>query len=59
MISDRGRSVDCDGLSTTCLALGVDRGLELIKDMDGVEAIFVDSEGGIILSDESIPFEKY
>ena len=47
------------GLSTTCLALGVDRGLELIKDMDGVEAIFVDSEGGIILSDESIPFEKY
>ena len=59
VISDRGRSVDCDGLSTTCLALGVDRGLELIKDMDGVEAIFVDSEGGIILSDESIPFEKY
>ena len=34
-------------------------GYELIKDMDGVEAIFVDSEGGIILSDESIPFEKY
>ncbi len=57
IISDRGNSADCDGLSTTCLALGVEKGLELIQSMEGFEAIFVDTEGNVKLSSEEIAFE--
>lgn len=34
-------SADGDGLSTTCLALGLDKGSALIESLDGVKAIFV------------------
>lgn len=34
-------SVDGDALSTACFALGLDRGLELIETLDGIEAVFV------------------
>ena len=50
--------MDCDGLSTICLILGVDKGLEFIESMDGVEAIFVDSEGEIHLSSGLEGFEE-
>ena len=39
ILSDK--SVDGDGLSTTCFALGLEKGLELINSMDGVEALFI------------------
>lgn len=34
-------SVDGDGLSTTCYALGLEKGMELIKSLDGIEAVFI------------------
>lgn len=34
-------SVDGDGLSTACFALGLDRGMELIDSMEGVYGIFI------------------
>ena len=34
-------SVDGDGLSTTCFALGLEKGTELIRSLDGIEAIFI------------------
>ena len=40
IISDK--SVDGDGLSTTCFVLGLDKGMELINSIDGVEAVFID-----------------
>lgn len=39
IISDR--SVDGDALSTTCFALGLEKGMELIESMEGVEAVFI------------------
>ena len=50
IISDRGKSADCDGLSTTCLALGMEKGMELVKSLDGFEAVFVDTEGNVVHS---------
>ncbi len=58
IVSSAGRSVDCDGLSTICLILGVEKGLEFIESMDNVEAIFVDSEGDIHLSSGLEGFEE-
>lgn len=36
------RSVDGDGLSTTCFSLGLEKGMELIDSLDGVYACFID-----------------
>ncbi|MBR5230469.1 MAG: FAD:protein FMN transferase [Firmicutes bacterium] len=57
IISDRGNSAECDGLSTTCLALGMEKGLELIREMDGFEGIFVATDGAIEMTGENIGFE--
>lgn len=35
-------SMDGDALSTTCFALGMEKGMELIESLDGIEAMFVD-----------------
>ena len=48
-------SVDGDGLSTTCFALGLTDALKLINSMDDVYAMFIDSNGKIVYSDG---FEK-
>lgn len=37
-------SVDGDALSTSCYALGLDEGSELIKQLDGVEAYFITND---------------
>lgn len=37
-------SADGDGLSTTCFALGLDKGSALIESLDGVKAIFVTND---------------
>lgn len=34
-------SVDGDGLSTTCFALGLDKGMELINRLENTEAVFI------------------
>ena len=47
IVADKGCAVDADGLSTTCLALGVEKGIDLIMDLDGVEAVFVDGDGSL------------
>ena len=63
VIADSGHSVDCDGLSTACLALGTEKGTELIRELDSsgvygpLEAIFVDVEGNITYSNENTAFK--
>lgn len=59
IIADKGHSVDGDGLSTSCLALGRKKAISLIQSIDGVEAVIVDSSGSIYMSDDDMPFEKY
>ncbi len=34
-------SADGDALSTSCFVLGLDRGMELIESLDGIEALFI------------------
>lgn len=47
LIADKGCSADIDALSTTCLILGADEGMKLIEGQDGIEAVFVLSDGDI------------
>lgn len=51
-----GKSIDGDGLSTTCFVLGLKKGMELINKTDGVEAMFISSDEKIHYSDR---FEEY
>lgn len=51
------QSVDGDALSTACYTLGLEKGMDLIRKLDGVEAIFVTSDGDIFESSENINFE--
>jgi len=57
IIGDRGTSASCDGLSTTCLALGKEKAKQLIESMENIGGILVDASGDItvINADE---FEK-
>lgn len=50
------RSVDGDALSTTCFVLGLERGLELIESLDGIEAAFVTDDYALYFSSG---FEDY
>ena len=43
----RGHSMDIDALSTICLIFGADEGMKLIESMDGIEGVFVLSDGSI------------
>ena len=43
IISHESYIGDC--LSTTCFVLGVDKGMELIESLDGIEAIFMLNDG--------------
>jgi len=54
------KSVDGDGLSTTCFSLGLDRGMELINSLDGVYACFIDEDYNVYYSDgmEDFMLEK-
>ena len=44
-----------DGLSTTVFVLGVERGMQLVSRLPGVEAVVVDDEGRIFYSDGLAP----
>lgn len=58
IIAEKGMGADADGLSTTCLALGMEKGLALIRSLDGVEAVFVDVDGNVKLSDDAMELER-
>lgn len=45
-------SVDGDALSTTCYALGLEKGMEFIETLDGVEVIFVTDDGALHYTDK-------
>ena len=47
LIADKGYSADIDALSTICLILGADDGIKLIEKQDGMEGVFVLSDGSI------------
>lgn len=51
------KSADADALSTSCFVLGIDKGLELIESLDGIEAVFVTEDGNITTTSNST-FEK-
>ena len=57
LIADKGRSADIDALSTTCLIKGADEGKKFIGGLDGIEAVFVLSDGSITTTDGA-GFEK-
>lgn len=44
-------SIQGDALSTTLFLLGVEKGLEFINEQEGVEAVFIDKERGVHLSE--------
>jgi len=47
LVADKGRSGDIDALSTICLIKGADEAMEFIDSLDGIEGIFVLSDGDI------------
>jgi thiamine biosynthesis lipoprotein len=57
LIADKGRSADIDALSTTCLIKGSKEGKKFIEGLDGIEAVFVLSDGSILTTDGA-GFEK-
>ena len=59
IIADKGCGADADGISTACLVLGMEKGMEWVQSLDGVEAVFVDTEGNVQISDSSIRFQQY
>lgn len=55
------QSVDGDGLSTTCFALGLEQGMALIESLPDTEAIFITSDGELHTSSgigTIIPFQN-
>ena len=47
LIADKGRSADIDALSTICLIKGAEAGKALIEKTEGVEGVFIKSDGSI------------
>lgn len=45
------KSIDADGLSTTVFALGLEKGAELIENLDGIDAIFVDKDKNVYITE--------
>ena len=45
--ADKGHSGDADALSTICLIKGADEGMKIIEAQDGVEGVFVLSDGSV------------
>ncbi len=57
LVAAKGRSADCDALSTTCLILGVEEGMKLIESVGGIDAVFVDVDGNITQTEGMNDFE--
>ncbi|MBO5227659.1 MAG: FAD:protein FMN transferase, partial [Lachnospiraceae bacterium] len=47
-----------DALSTACLVMGLEAGMELIESMDNVYAVFIDDEYNIFYSDGAEDFVR-
>lgn len=45
VISEKGRSADCDALATICILKGLEDGKKLIESMEGYEGLFIDADG--------------
>ena len=45
------KSVDGDGLSTSCFALGLEKGMELINSLENAYAVFITEEGTLFYSE--------
>lgn len=43
-------AIDCDALSTVCMLLGTEKGLEIINNTADTEAVFIDRENNMTLS---------
>ncbi|MCK5736951.1 MAG: FAD:protein FMN transferase [Spirochaetaceae bacterium] len=43
-------SIDGDALSTTLFTLGLDKGIQLVENLDGIDAAFVTMDGKVILT---------
>ncbi len=48
LTAGKGRSADIDALSTICLIKGSKEGMKLIESLDGIEGVFVLSDGSVI-----------
>lgn len=48
ILSDK--SVDGDALSTSCFALGAEKGMELVESLENTEAVFITKEGKFLYS---------
>ena len=48
LVSQEGRSADCDALATACLLLGREQGLALLEAQDGIEALIVGTDGQLL-----------
>ncbi len=59
IIADRSKGAEADCISTTCLILGMEKGMEFIQTIDGVEAVFMDSDGNVEVSDQNMNFTVY
>ncbi|MFA5524601.1 MAG: FAD:protein FMN transferase [Tissierellales bacterium] len=44
-------SIDADGLSTAIFALGLEKGMALIENLDGIDAIFVDKDKNVYITE--------
>ncbi len=45
------RSMDCDALATSVFVMGLDKGMEFVKGIDGVEAIFITKDKSVYITD--------
>lgn len=50
------RSVDGDGLSTTCFALGLEEGMKLIESLDNVYGVFLTEDGQLHYTEGAMDF---
>ena len=57
IIADKGNSGFCDGLSTTCLIMGLDKAKTMIKNMQEehpemhIQAVFIDKDDNVTQTD--------
>ncbi|MGI6722454.1 MAG: FAD:protein FMN transferase [Anaerovoracaceae bacterium] len=57
IVARAGRAARCDGYSTVCLLLGVDKGKKFIEKQKGFQALFIDRDNKITKT-KGMKFEK-
>ncbi len=57
LTADKGRSADIDALSTICLIKGSAEGKKFIEGLEGIEGVFVMSDGNVLTTD-GVSFES-